>query len=88
LPVAGVSNSRSGVGLQSPASGGVRGVRDSFSGRAGPSSILARRRGAVSDALTRSCVLRATAAAAALGENSVVPDGESLPSRYSIAHGE
>jgi hypothetical protein len=60
-------------------------VRDSFSGRAGPSSIAARRRGA---AVARSCFIRATAASAALGENAVVPGGESLPSRYSIAHGE
>jgi hypothetical protein len=50
--------------------------------------MVARRRGAVSAALARSCLLRASAAAAALGENPVVPGGESLPSRYSIAHGE
>jgi len=64
------------------------GVRESFSGRADPSTIAARRSGAGGGALDRACMSRATVASAARGENAVPPAGVSFPSRYSIAHGE
>jgi hypothetical protein len=64
------------------------GVRESFSGCAGPSSIAARRRGWARPAVARSCARRASVDAAASGANPVLPAGVSLPSRYCIAHGE